>query len=314
MHPSRLMSAELVPDGGSSAVGPEFFRSAEFLRAEGVTHSLVVDGGRVVVPLVRRDVPGGGHDAISPYGYPGGSLRGEPPHVDQIDFTGLDLISIFIRERLGVPALRGGEVRSPVLVHDPGRPRQVNARVATKVRSNERRGYRFEAIPAAAVDAGLLQSFDAAYRATMYRADAAERYFFSDAYFRACLASDGSWLAVVRGPEGDLAAGAIVVLSDGHLHYYLGGTADAHRGVGPSKNMMVGMLDLADSLGVPLSLGGGMSGVDNLHAFKLKFTNSSADFVTHAIVCDPDEYARLTAGSAPTTFFPAYRALARVGV
>ncbi|MGH3778307.1 MAG: hypothetical protein ACRDRR_21630 [Pseudonocardiaceae bacterium] len=304
----RPLRAELVADRGAAATGPEFFRCPTFLLAEGVTHSLVIGGGRLVLPVIRRDVPGVGHDAISPYGYPGGLLRDDPPHVADVDFAGTGLISLFVRERLGAPSLRGGVVRGSVLVNEPSLPRAVNPRVATKARSNERLGYRFEAVPSAAVDDELLLAFERAYVETMRGVGAGQRYYFGTDYFRACLLFDSSWLAVVRGPEGDLASAAIVAISDGYLHCFLAGTADTHRARSPAKNLMIGLLDLSDELGRPLNLGGGMRGSDSLHAFKTWFTNTTAEFVTHDVVCDPMAYARLTADRGPTTFFPPYRA------
>ncbi|MGH4009868.1 MAG: GNAT family N-acetyltransferase, partial [Pseudonocardiaceae bacterium] len=248
------------------------------------------------------------HDAISPYGYPGGLLRDDPPHVADVDFTGTGLISLFVRERLGAPTLRGGVVRGSVLVHEPSRPRAVNPTMARKVRSNERLGYRFEVVPGAAVDDDLLLAFERAYTETMRGAGADPRYYFGADYLQACLLFDSSWLAVVRGPEGDLAAASVAVISDGYLHSFLVGTADTHRSRSPAKNLMIGMLDLSDELGRPLNLGGGMRGRDSLHAFKGWFTNMTVEFVTHAVVCDHVAYARLTADRDPTNFFPAYRA------
>ncbi len=304
----KPLCAELVADRGAAATGPEFFRCPTFLRAEGVTHSLVIGGGRVVLPVIRRAVPGVGHDAISPYGYPGGLLRDDPPDVTAVDFTGTGLISLFVRERLDAPTLRGGVVRGAVLVHEPSRPRAVNPRVVRKARSNERLGYRFEVVPSAAADDDLLLGFERVYVATMRRVGADQRYYFGIDYLRACLRADSSWLAVVRGPEGDLASAVFVAISDGYLHNFLTGTADTHRTLSPAKNLMMGMLDLSDELGLPLNLGGGMRGRDSLHAFKASFANMTAEFVTHDVVCDPAAYARLTVDRGPTNFFPAYRA------
>lgn len=304
----KPLSAELVADRGAAAAGPEFFRCSAFLLAEGVTHSLVIGGGRIVLPVIRREVSGVGHDAISPYGYPGGLRRDDPPHVADVDFTGTGLISLFVRERLAAPALRGGAVRGTVLVHEPSRPRAVSRRVVKEAGRHERLGYRFEAVPSAAVDDELLLAFERVYIETMRRVGAGRRYYFGADYLRACLRCDSSWLAVVYGPEGDLASAALVAISDGYLHNFLAGTADTHRARSPAKNLMIGMLDLSDEVGLPLNLGGGLRERDSLHAFKARFTNLTAEFVTHNVVCDREAYARLTADRAPTSFFPAYRA------
>ncbi len=69
------------------------------------------------------------------------------------------------------------------------------------------------------------------------------------------------------------------------------------------------MLDLADELGLPLNLGGGVTAGDGLEAFKRGFANTGLAFHTQEVVCDPDEYERLGRDSrAPEGFFPAYRA------
>lgn len=304
---SRLR-AELRGDRGAAAADEgSFFRSAGFLAAEGVTHSLVIGDGRVALPLVVREIPGGGRDAISPYGYPGGTLRGAAPHVDEVDLAAAGLVSLFLRERLAAPALRGGERRGRVLLHDPALPRQVHRRIATKVRSNERQGYRTDLLAGADVDAKQLAAFAVAYTETMARAGAAARYFFCPAYLRACLDAPTAWLVAVAGPDGELAAAALACVGDGYLHYYLGGTADAHRDASPAKNLMVGMMDLADKLAVPLNLGGGMRAGDSLERFKAGFANREDAFVAHGLVADPVAYARLAAGRSGDGFFPAYR-------
>lgn len=302
-----LIGAELVDDCGAAAADNEFFRSPPFLSAEKVTHSLVVGGGRVVVPVVLREIPGGGCDAVSPYGYPGGTVHGAPIAAEEIDFTGTGLVSLFVRDRLGTPSLGGGVRRGAVMLHDPALPRFVQSRVAAKVRSNERLGYTVESIRGREVDESLTRAFGAAYIETMTRAGAEARYFFCIDYLDACLSSSSAWLTVVRGPDGELAAGAIAVRSDGVLHYYLGGSSDVHSRRSPAKNTMVGMQDLADSLGIRLNLGGGIVEGDSLHTFKTGFANSVDHFITHDIVCRPEEYARLAVGRRPTGYFPAYR-------
>ena len=112
-------------------------------------------------------------------------------------------------------------------------------------------------------------------------AEAAERYFFEPDYFRTVLGFDRSWLFLRAARSGATAAGAIVALSDGLLHYYLGGTAEAHLPRSPFKNVVEAMIDLADELGVPLNLGGGVKPGDGLEDFKRGFANARAA-VQHA--------------------------------
>jgi CelD/BcsL family acetyltransferase involved in cellulose biosynthesis len=117
-----------------------------------------------------------------------------------------------------------------------------------------------------------------------------------------------SWLLLARDPSGEPAAGAITAVSDGHLHYFLGGTADEARADSPFKLVVERMLDQADELGLPLNLGGGLRPGDGLERFKRGFANAGGEFRTHEVVCDRAAYDRLAAGRAATDFFPAYRA------
>jgi hypothetical protein len=141
----------------------------------------------------------------------------------------------------------------------------------------------------------------------MHGVEAAERYFFEQDYFRTILGFDRSWLFLARSPERATAAGAIVVLSDGMLHYYLGGTAEVHRPRSPFKNIIESTIALADELGVRLNLGGGVKPGDGLEDFKRGFANAELPFNTHEIVCDFDAYSTLSEGREDSGFFPLYR-------
>jgi hypothetical protein len=227
---------------------------------------------------------------------------------DRVDWSRVGLVTIFGRERLtGDPWLDEPRERSRVLVHDPARERRVRTRLAEQSRANERAGWAVDRAAGPDSPAADRDAFATAYEQTMRRADAAERYFFPRAYFDAVLSFDASWLLTARGPDGPGAA-AIAAVSDGVLHYYLGGTADAARGASPFKNVVVAMLDLADELELPLNLGGGVTPGDGLEEFKRGFANSDLPFRTQEVVCDDAEYERLSGGRDAGGFFPAYRA------
>jgi hypothetical protein len=304
--------ATLLGDRGEAALSDEFFRSREFLDAEGATHTLRV--GDLAIPLVvREDLPEGARDAISPYGYPGASgpdaSRPAPIEPAEIDWSATGLVSAFIRDRIrGEPALAGATMRSVVQVHDPERPRGVRSRLAEQIRQNERGGWSVEALSGPYSTAEQRRAFLGAYTQTMTRAGAAERYFFDARYFDRILAFERTWLLLATDVAGDTGAGAIAALSDGLLHYYLGGTADAHREASPFKNVASAMLDLADELGLPLNLGGGVRSGDGLERFKRGFANAELPFRTHELICDPPTYERLSEGRDAGGFFPAYRA------
>ncbi len=142
----------------------------------------------------------------------------------------------------------------------------------------------------------------------MSRAEASARYFFEAGYFEQVLSFPHSWLLLARSDEHEIGAGAITALSDGFLHYYLGGTADRALEASPFKNVTVAMMDLADELDTPLNLGGGVRPGDGLEDFKRGFANRELPFTTHEIVSDAAAYERLSPDRDAGGFFPAYRA------
>jgi hypothetical protein len=304
------LAARLIEDLGVEAGGAsdaEFFRSAEFLAAEGVTHTLAL-GEALRLPVIVRPIDGTERvDATSPYGYPGAAGRYEEP-IDpgDVDWSGTSLVSVFVRDRIGErPCFLGGTIRNQVQIAegDGG----VRKRLREQIRRNERRGWevRFATGPE---DTPALAAFKYAYDETMARAGAADRYLYPREYFETLLKASGCWL-VIAAREGVRLAGALAVLSDGYLHYYLGGTADEALGDSPMKNLFGAMIQLGTELGAPVNLGGGLSLGDSLEDFKRRFATGEAPFRTHELICDPAAYEDLVVRSGPALegFFPAYR-------
>jgi hypothetical protein len=301
------VKATLIADGGAAASENEnFFRSPPFLEAEEATHTIEV--GELRLPVLGRPIEGTDRiDAISPYGYPGatGPYK-EPIAPDQIDWSETGLVSVFVRDRIGAACLSGGTLRNHVHIADGDSG--VRKRLREQIRRNERGGWEAEVIAGPEADGTARSAFERAYAETMARTGAAERYLYPSEYFERLLLAERSWL-VLGGRDGERLAGAIAVASDGYLHYYLGGTADEALADSPMKNLFAAMISLGAELGLPVSLGGGLSPGDSLDSFKRGFANGEAPFHTHELVCDPAAYEELVAGSgpAPEGFFPAYR-------
>jgi hypothetical protein len=302
------VKARLIADGGAAASEDDnFFRSPSFLEAEAATHTIEI-GAALRLPVVVRAIDGTDRtDAISPYGYPGGSgSYREPIDPGQVDWSETDLVSVFVRDRIGDPCLAGGTLRNHVHIAegDSG----IRKRLREQIRRNERGGWEAQVIGGPDADQAARSAFERAYAETMARTGAAERYLYSSEYFERLLGSARSWL-VLGAREGGRLAGAIAVASDGYLHYYLGGTADEALGDSPMKNLFAAMIALGIELDLPLSLGGGLTPGDSLDDFKRGFANGEAPFHTHELICDPDAYDDLvaTSGPAPEGFFPAYR-------
>ena len=302
------MKAALIADGGLAASDPDnFFRSPEFLEAEGTTHTIAVDDA-LHLPVIVRPIEDGGADGISPYGYPGAVEQpAAPVDPNEVDWSETGLVSVFVRNRIGEGApFAGGTVRNHVHVADG--ESGIRKRLREQIRRNERRGWEISVSAGPDARAAARAAFERAYGETMARAAAAERYLYPSAYFETLLRAPRSWLVVAsRGREG--LAGAIAVASDGYLHYYLGGTADAALDDSPMKNVFAEMIGLGTELGLPVSLGGGLRPGDSLDEFKRGFAGGSAPFMTHELVCDAAAYEALAASAspAPEGFFPAYR-------
>lgn len=306
-------AARLIADGGAAAASGEFFRSTPFLRAESVTHTLLVEGerGSAALPVIVRGIPATALvDATSPYGYPGGTLSGEPPDPGEVDFSHTRLVSLFVRDRVGEPrTLAGGSERSQLQVADPELPRKSRMSDRQQVRKNESRGYAVRSLAGPRAGREERTAFEAVYEQTMKRTKAGQRYLFGSGWFEAVLSSERSWLFLCDAPGGEgTAAAAIVVQSDGFLHYFLSGTAGEHLRNAPSKNLVEATIAFAAEQGAPLNLGGGVRPGDGLEEFKRGFANRQLPFVTHELVCEPAEYARLSAGLSAGDFFPLYRA------
>jgi Acetyltransferase (GNAT) domain len=310
------LQARLLEDGGAAAADPgQFFRCPEFLAAEGVTHTLAIEGGAeaLLTPVIVRPIPGSDRsDAISPYGYPGGNVApAEAPDPARIDWSQTGLVSLFVRDRVGGrPLLSGGTVRAEVHVADPKGESGIRKRLREQIRRNERRGWSVAAEPGRGAEPADLGAFERAYGETMARTGASERYLFDTAYFQRLLEAESAWLLLAgRRGEGP-GAGVIAVTSDSYLHYFLGGTRDGALEDSPMKNLFAAMISLAGELGLQLHLGGGVEPGDSLDRFKAGFANAEAPFRTHEVVCDAAAYERL-AGSLSEGgegFFPAYRA------
>lgn len=343
--------AELIADGGASAVGElgagvatEFFRSAHFLEAEAATHTLRIEAGGVelLAPLLVRPIGDTSDlDAISPYGYPGFTVRssgrypggsanggGEgseaedaasaggatvaevgPPPLDPatIDFGPTGLVSAFVRHRLDLVPLAGTTERNVVQIADPALTPKSRPSDRRQVRRNLEAGYTVELHAGADTTAGQRAGFLDVYEQTMHRTAAGAHYFFGAAYFDLALAVERTWLCLARAPDATVAAASVAVVSDGFLHYYLSGSADSALGDSPMKNVLARLVELAGELALPLNLGGGLAPGDALESFKRGFANRTLAWHTSELVCDPGRYAELSAGRGGGEFFPAYR-------
>lgn len=308
------LRAVLVPDQGRQALSEDYFRSEHHLRAEGVTHTLVIEGGTagsLRIPLIVRPIEGTPYrDATSPYGFPGGvmdRLREIPK--ESVDWRATELVSIFIRDRIGGPCcFANATARNEVCVIDSALPVKFRKDHGSDIRRNARLGYTTSCLPVREASPELREELKQVYRQTMARNEATSRYLFPDTWFEEAFSSPVAWLVTIRAPDGLVADAGIAVLSDGYLHSYIGGTADPYLAHSPAKNGISVLVELSAKLGAPVNLGGGISPGDGIEKFKRGFANATARLYTHEVVCDPQTYESLVEGHAQTNYFPAYRA------
>ena len=302
--------ATLIEDRGEAAADDQFFRSRQFLEAEGGTHTLRIESeaADLLAPLIVREIDGTEErDAISPYGYPGFNSNGNLDPTT-IDWSATGLVSIFIRHTLGPSPLAGATERNVVQIADPALPPKSRPSDRRQVRRNLEAGYVLEVVPGGETTAEQRAGFLAAYEQTMRRTDAAPHYFFDADYFDRILAAERTWLALAIAPDGAIAATSIAAVSDGYLHYYLSGSTDAHLRDSPMKNVVARLVEHSAELGLPLNLGGGIVPGDALEEFKRGFANRQQAWLTSELVCDRRRYEELSRAHEATGYFPAYRA------
>jgi hypothetical protein len=287
--------------------------------------------GSMLLPLVLREIPGGGVDATSPYGYPGPLANGtdDPGFLADALRAGVEhlagqgVVTAFVRLHpllnvmpptgIGTLVQHGETVSADLTL-----PADV---LWAQTRENHRRditralqlGY------VARMDDTWehLDTFRTLYRDTMARNAAAPYYFFEDAYFDGLRDALGEQLhlCLVEGPGGIAAAG-LYGETGGIVEYHLSGTSEAARQVQPTKLMMHFVRGWGQARGNrSLHLGGGVGGrADSLFQFKVGFSPLRHSFCTLRIVVDEESYGSLVAARNPghdpadrEGFFPLYR-------
>jgi hypothetical protein len=239
-------------------------------------------------------------------------VEGTPPAPAGLDPASIEwstsgLVSIFVRHALSSSPLAGATERNVVQIADPDLAPKSRPSDRRQVRRNLEAGYILELVPGLETTPQQRAGFLDVYEQTMRRTDAASHYFFGAEYFDRVFEAERTWLALATAADGSLAAASIAAVSDGYLHYYLSGSADAHLREAPMKNVVTRLVEHSAELDLPLNLGGGISPGDALEEFKRGFANRQQPWLTSELICDGDKYALLSAGREAGGFFPAYR-------
>jgi hypothetical protein len=289
------------------------------------------DSARMLLPLVIRAIAYGGHDATSPYGYPGPLVSGsdDPTFLRRALIEGKHLlesegiVSLFVRLH---PLLNRSLPEGVGMIVNHGDTVSVDLTLPADVHwSQTRRDHRNQINRS--LKAGHLAAFDTdwkhfdefkrLYRATMSRVSAERGYFFDDAYFDGLREALGERLRLATVEvDGTIAAAALFVETDGIVQYHLSGTDERFARHRPTKLMLHFVREWAKERGNRwLQLGGGLGAAnDSLLQFKAGFSPLRFPFHTLRMVVIEDEYTRLVAAHDPawdpkllSRFFPAYR-------
>jgi GNAT acetyltransferase-like protein len=282
------------------------------------------DGGDVVFALLRREVPQGHGDVTAPYGYGGPVAVGAQPPLDGF-WAGYDdwclhrgLVASFIRFH---PRFENHRYAGPAVHVEP-----IAATVGWRLQRDDlfegmHRSHRNKCRKAerAGVDVSAIESpddlaaFAALWKQTMKRVNAADFYFFADAYWEHLTTRFRE--RVVRFDavaDGELLASSVCLATPPWLHYHLGATGDRARAVGASNLLLYRAATWGRERGFErFHLGGGAGGrVDSLWTFKQHFDPGGLlECAVGKSVHDPETYRELS-GREPDDldgFFPAYR-------
>lgn len=288
-----------------------------------VAFHATTDDSELLVPLVVRDVPraSGWKDAASPYGYPGPLVNGPRAALLWRAFEhacrAAHVVCVFLRLH---PTLNADTANLPgTVVHhgdtyfvDLTLPDEAYLRVLRD--DHRRRARRLSKAGYTAVmnDWSHFDAFQDVYVRTMRRVGASEFYFFGAEHFRSVRAAlgDRAHLCSVLGPQGDVAAGGLLLTCGRFVQFHLSGVADAHVRASPTRLLDVYARSYFHERGFEwLHLGGGLGGRDDsLARYKAGLATHRAPFHTARLVTMPDAYASLCRSAPASTFFPAYRA------
>ncbi len=299
-------------------------------------------GGGILFPLIVRPLaaepwaaPGEERlDAITPYGYGGPFAWGDGLRDDTAFWEAHEswcrterIVSTFARlsvfpEQLA-PVPGRVEVRAPnVVVPLGGGPdaiwRGYDTRVRKWVGVAERAG-----LEVMRDDRGeLLDSFVDVYSHTMKRNDADAWYFFPRSFFEEIverLAGQFSFFHTLR--DGEVVSSDLVLCSERHVYYFLGGTREDAFPLGPNYLLKHRVANWASALGKrAYVLGGGHAPDDGLIRYKRGFARTGeVAFRVASMIHDERAVRELAearvahasrSGAAWTPrpgYFPAYR-------
>ncbi len=323
---------------------PDVYFTPGYGRAARLTEGgdwILLEGfdGAWQVPLILRILDDGTTDAISPYGYSG--VYASPSLSDAqiqaawaatvITLRELGVISVLlrhsplVRQAADLPGLLPILSGHPTIVLEPVDHESswngLEKRCRTKIRKALKNGYTGTVRQACGQDTRTGSDFRRLYEGTMRRVDAADLYFFDDAYYAALLAGLGTDLLIaeVTDPAGAVVSASLLMRHADRIHGHLAGSNPDDAGMGTNNLLKWVVVEHALDQGLrQFHLGGGVSAGDSLFRFKQSFGGRELEFSVSGLVIDDEAYrdqVKLRAKECDTTeddllasgYFPAYR-------
>lgn len=279
-------------------------------------------GGHVLFACLVREIPAGGLDVTTPYGYGGPVAVGDRAPVERfyelyerwcsergIVTSFVRFHPLFANHRQAPPAFHV-ELLAPTIGWRLEGGRDLLAGMHSKHRNVVRKAAAYGVTVATVAGPRDLAPFVELYEQTMRRQGAAPFYFFPPAYWER-LSRLGERLVVFDAVlEGELVASALCLATRPWLHYHLSATTDRARTTGATNLVLLEAASWAQARGFTcFHLGGGLgSREDSLYAFKRRFDpGGEREFAVGKAVHDVERYAALAGDARPDGFFPAYR-------
>jgi serine/alanine adding enzyme len=324
---------EVDPEAWDELLG-ELDRADAYLLREYVEGAALLDagqptflhlegpGGHVLFACLVREIPGGGLDVITPYGYGGPVTVGKQPPVERfyelyegwcsdrgIVTTFVRFHPLFANHRQAPSGIRV-ELLAPTIGWRLDDGRDLLAGMHSKHRNVVRKAAASGVTVSALAGPEDLAPFVELYEETMRRRDAAPFYFFPPAYWER-LSGLGERVVVFDAVlDGELLATALCLATRPWLHYHLSATSDRARTTGASSLLLLEAARWAQARGFTrFHLGGGLGGRDDsLYEFKRRFDpEGTCEAAVGKAVHDPERYAALGGDARLDGFFPAYR-------
>jgi len=305
---------------------PEYLKTEAFwINAEARYWIKQKDGNVFILPLLKRSFRGY-FDFTSPYGYSGYYSDFKDPQTD------LMLIKQFFEEsqKEGIIStfLRLNPVYNNISIQQKGIVQKLHGNIIyidlsqnyeylKKCFSDNHKRDIKKNSNLLVVEKGRdsdLEIFLKIYYETLDRKLANEYYYFNPEYIQKLYKDLDLKLYLVRDAYQDIIGGALFMVDNKSIYYYVGATKTSALKLSPLKSLFDYIISEYQATGKILWLGGGFgSQEDSLLRFKKGFSQVSVTFSTLRMVHNPSIYKDLSEKNPDSEFFPSYREVIKQG-